>query len=357
MTVAPLNGRLTGQRRGSGALKGSLAAARDTSRVPERDLVLSSGLMVVALLVAWVLLQTLVLGGLSYSRAQDRLYDELRTDLAAGTAPTGGVIAPGRPVALFSLPSLDIDQVVVEGTSAGLLLDGPGHRRDTVLPGQAGVSLVYGRSRTFGRPFHVMMHEAVGTRLDVVTGQGRSTYRIEGVRRAGDDVPAPPAQGQGRLTLITAAGDGRLGGLRPDELVYVDASLQSKPFPAGGQRVNTLGQSELAMANDTSVLPLLALTLGGLRGHAAAASTAAPGPRLDGVRTGVPGPRVVRRGPLRAPHPEPRLSRAPTIHRVAPNGRLLFTADRPDPLHRRLACSSGRRPTAHPPSRQGTPRA
>ena len=109
-----------------------------------------------------------------------------------------------------------------------------------------------------------MMHEAVGTRLDVVTGQGRSTYRIEGVRRAGDDVPAPPAQGQGQLTLITAAGDGRLGGLRPDELVYVDASLQSKPFPAGGQRVNTLGQSELAMANDTSVLPLLALTLGGL---------------------------------------------------------------------------------------------
>lgn len=264
MTVAPVDARVTGRRRGSGIVRGSIAAARDQSRVPERELVLSSGLMVVALLIAWVLLQTLVLGGLSYGRAQDRLYEELRADLAAGTAPTGGVIAPGRPVALFSLPAFDVDQVVVEGTSAGLLLDGPGHRRDTVLPGQAGVSVVYGRSRTFGRPFHVMMDEAVGTRLDVVTGQGRSVYRIEGVRRAGEEVPAPPAAGQGRLTLITAAGDGRLGGLRPDEVVYVDASLQSKAFPAGGARVNTISQSEQKMAVDTSVLPLLALTLGGL---------------------------------------------------------------------------------------------
>ncbi len=264
MTAVPWSG--PGRRRGAGTLKVALAAARDESRVPERELVLSSGLMVVALLVAWVLLQALVLGGLSYDRAQDRLYAELRADLAEGTAPTGGVIAPGRPVALFSLPAFDVEQVVVEGTSAGLLLDGPGHRRDTVLPGQAGVSVVYGRSSTFGRPFRMMIGDAVGSRLDVVTGQGRATYRIEGVRRAGDSVPAPPAEGQGRLTLITATGQGRLGSLRPDEVVYVDASLQSKAFPAGGARVNTIGTSEQKMARDTSVLPLLALTLGGLLG-------------------------------------------------------------------------------------------
>ena len=264
MTAVPLNGATPGRRRGAGAWKGAVAAARDSARVPERDLVLSSGLMVVAMIVAWVLLQTLVLGGLTYERAQDRLYDELRADLAEGTAPTGGVIAPGRPVALLSLPGLDVEQVVVEGTSAGLLLDGPGHRRDTVLPGQAGVSVLYGRSSTFGRPFAVMQDEAIGRRLDVVTGQGRSFYRIEGVRRAGDSVPAPPARGQGRLTLITAAGDGRFSRLRPDEVVYIDASLQSKAFPAGGARVNTISTSEQKMSNDPSVMPLLALTLGGL---------------------------------------------------------------------------------------------
>ena len=33
----------------------------------------------------------------------------------------------------------------MEGTSSGTLMSGPGHRRDTPFPGQAGVSVIVGR--------------------------------------------------------------------------------------------------------------------------------------------------------------------------------------------------------------------
>jgi sortase A len=42
---------------------------------------------------------------------------------------------------------------VVEGTASSDLLDGPGHLRSTVLPGQVGTSVVMGRAKTYGAPF------------------------------------------------------------------------------------------------------------------------------------------------------------------------------------------------------------
>ncbi len=265
MTAIPVIGRIGRRTRPRGpSARAVLTAAGDSARLPERAVVLSSGLLVVSLLTAWVLAQLYLLGGLEYARHQDRLYADFRAELAEGVAPTGGVIAPGSPVALLRLPGLDVEQVVVEGTSAGHLVGAPGHRRDTVLPGQAGVSVLYGRSQTFGAPFAVMLDEAIGRPLQVVTAQGTSTYRVERVRRADDSVPAPPADGQGRLTLITSEGNGRLGALSPGHVVYVDASLQSEAFEGGGGRVNTISTSERTMASDTSVLPLLALALGAL---------------------------------------------------------------------------------------------
>lgn len=239
-------------------------AAADGARLPEQVVVASTGLVVVSLLAAWVLLQIFVLGSLEQDRAQDRLYAQIRADLAEGTAPTGGVIAPGRPVSVMAIPDLGIKQVIVEGTASGHLMKAPGHRRDTVLPGQAGVSVVYGKSKTFGGSFGSLAEEGRGTSLTVVTGQGRATYRIQQVRRAGDPVPAPPAAGAGRMTLVTSSGSGALSALRPSETIFIDASLETTPFPAGGARVNTISDLERPMAGDTSVLPILALAIGGL---------------------------------------------------------------------------------------------
>jgi sortase A len=223
--------------------------------------IVSTSLTVLAIVVAWFLAQLMLLGGIEQGRAQDRLYDEFRTQLAAGTAPTGGIIAPGAPVAVMSIPSLGWEQVVTEGTSAGSLLDGPGHRRDTVLPGQVGVSLVYGRSSTYGHPFASLLTEASGTKMTVVTGQGTSTYTLGPVRRAGDPMPPAPSGTASRITMVTSDGS---SALTPGDVVYVDATSTGNTFAAPPGRLNAIAPSETAMAADRSVMPALALSLGAL---------------------------------------------------------------------------------------------
>lgn len=247
-----------------GRLREIVAEAGRGSARSEKEVVISSGLLVISLILFWLVAQILLLGGLEQERAQDRLYGEFRAQLATGEAPTGGIIAPGRPVAMIEIPNLGLSEVVVEGTSPGHLMSGPGHRRDTVLPGQAGVSVLFGKSRSFGAPFKDVVNEGIGQTMLVTTAQGRSTYRIEQIRRAGDDLPAPPASGGGRITMITSLGSGTFGALDRGEVVYVDASLSSKAYQGGGVRINAIAASEQKMASDTSVLPMLALTLGAL---------------------------------------------------------------------------------------------
>jgi sortase A len=229
----------------------------------EKVSIVSTSLTVLAIVLIWFLAQVLLLGGLEQGRAQDRLYDEFRAQLAGPhPPPTGGIIRPGAPVALLSIPSIEYEQVVSEGTSSGLLLSGPGHRRDTVLPGQAGVSLLYGRSSTFGKPFAAMLGKAAGKDMTVVTAQGKSVYTIGKVRRAGDPMPPAPTATGSRITMVTSDGSGRLGALTPGEVVYIDATIVTKAYVAPAGRLNAVGSTETAMASDTSVMPILALTLG-----------------------------------------------------------------------------------------------
>lgn len=240
--------------------------------LPSEITVLTEALTAVAVVCAWVLLQLLVLGGVSFDRAQQVMYDEFRTDLAAATAPVGGVIEPGAPVALMDVPGLDLSAVVVEGTASAHTLTGPGHRRDTALPGQSGTAVVYGRASTFGAPFGALDSLRPGDRISTVTGQGRATYEVTTVRRTGDPLPQPLAAGKGRLTLVSAQGQGRLAALSPGEAVYVDADLVSAPFESGPARLSAVTTAEQPMGRDPAVLPLLTLALAGLGAVVAAAA-------------------------------------------------------------------------------------
>ena len=190
--------------------------------------------------------------------AAAELYADLREQLALGTVPLGGQVAPGSPVALIDIPAAGVDDlVVVEGTTTGQLAKGPGHRRDTPLPGQPGVSVLLGRAVTAGGVFHAVPTLAGGDVVTVTTGQGAFTYRVERVRRAGDPLPQPLAAGGARLTLVTTETAGWRSGWAPEGVVYVDATLvgQTQPGPAHAAAV---GVAEEAMAEDqTAVLPTI----------------------------------------------------------------------------------------------------
>lgn len=231
--------------------------------------VLSTAFAMIALVSLWTVCQLLFLGNLSQARAQDLLYDELRGQLASLKAPLGPVVPVGDPVALLTVPRLGLEQVVVEGSGSGDLLVGPGHRRDTPLPGQAGTSVVYGRASTYGAPFARLAEVRAGDTVRTVTAQGERTFTVTGVRRAGDPLPATPEAGAARLTLVSAEGSGRLAALSPAEAVYVDAEVVSDDdeeaaFPTPAGRPSAVPESERAMATDPGALPLLGLCLAGL---------------------------------------------------------------------------------------------
>lgn len=196
------------------------------------------------------------------ARHQQIAYADYRTELAIGTAPVaqydteGRLLEFGTPVAVLKIPKLGIQQVVGEGTTSRVLADGPGHRRDTVLPGQPGSTVIMGRRLSYGGPFADISELSFGDRIVATTGQGRSVYRVTGIRRAGDPLPEPLEPTQGRLTLVT--GDGPWWA--PDAVVRVDALLESDPQPAPVRVLTSalLTPAEQVMAVDgNAVVPVL----------------------------------------------------------------------------------------------------
>lgn len=225
--------------------------------------VVSTTSIMLCLVAGWMAAQMLYLGGLAQDRSQDALYQQFRGELAAATAPIGPVTEIGAPVATLSIPHLGVEQVVVEGTASGDLLTGPGHLRNTVLPGQLGTSAVFGRARTYGAPFARLGELVEGDLISVTTAQGAARFRVIGVRRAGDPLPQPRPEGAARLVLVSGeATGGRLPSLSPGGVVYVDAQAdEAFDTPAGLPR--EVPDPEQAMGTESAaVMPLLTLCLG-----------------------------------------------------------------------------------------------
>ncbi|MEU6013665.1 class E sortase [Streptomyces sp. NPDC047515] len=195
-----------------------------------------------------------VVGHLQHARDQQTAYDELRRQLALGTAPVGQrtfddkPVPMGAPVALLRIPALGLREVVGEGTTSGVLMSGPGHRRDTPLPGQAGTSVIMGRQWGYGSPFNALSQLPAGARIEATTGQGRAVYQVRGVRRPGDRLPAPAGAG-GRLTLVTASGSP----YTPSGVLYVDAELATpvQPSPPRHVRLGWIGPAEEALGGES----------------------------------------------------------------------------------------------------------
>jgi hypothetical protein len=94
------------------------------------------------------------------------------------------------------------------------------------MPGQAGVSVIFGRRSAYGGPFSRLPALDPGDTFTVTMGEGVARYRILDLRYAGSPAPPPAAAGHGRLVLITTAG----APFAPSGVLRVDADLISRPF-------------------------------------------------------------------------------------------------------------------------------
>ncbi len=219
----------------------------------------------IGVIAAGFLLNLLILSHLQYAVSQQQLRATYTDQLAAGTAPVSEgnfedvLLQDGEPVARIEIPAIGVDAIVVEGTSSGTLTAGPGHRRDTGLPGQAGASVLMGRAAAYGGPFSRIQELAPGETISVVTGQGEHIYEVIGVRYAGDPSPAPLTAGEGRLVLETARGFPYM----PNGVVRVDAQLVSTTQPAGLRETTrrTLAPEDKELAGDTTSVWALVFAL------------------------------------------------------------------------------------------------
>ena len=270
--------------------QGKPIAAPDASPAPARPPVGNAHgfatwvLAAVGVLALWSFFFAVVLSGFQEKRAQAEDYACFRESLSRQVAPVGAArkkcdfdasaaltsssdsppppapISPGTPVALLESPSLGLkDVVVTEGTASGDLKRGPGHRRDTVLPGELGTSVIYGRSTLFGAPFKKLHSARAGDVITVTDGVGKSTYVVDRVRRVGD--PAPVDDGAARLTLVTATGGTLANGYTPSGPLYVDATLKGTGLVAPAGRPASVPASEDVLRGDTSNLFQLVLWL------------------------------------------------------------------------------------------------
>lgn len=217
--------------------------------------------------VAVTLLAVALLGFVGYlygasgaqeARAQATLYAKLQQELAQGIAPAGPKaptgpngalrpVSPGDPVAVLSIPSIGLRHVVVvEGTSPGVLTLGPGHLRDTPLPGQLGVSVIFGRRATFGAPFGRLPQLKPGAQITALTSQGVATYQVVGV--SSSRKPVPFLNFQSQLLLVTA--DSRIA---PAHYVEVEARLLTVAQPTS-VHFPPVGPSEVALGRDFNTL-------------------------------------------------------------------------------------------------------
>ena len=149
--------------------------------------------------------------GIQTAQAQSRLEDEFRAKLESATTSAGTpttttpvvtdstvpgdttpptvatsvpVAAPTAPVpdgdaiAILRIPRLGLNWQVVEGVTVADLKDGPGHFRETVMPGQLGNSAIAGHRTTHGHPFLELDQLEPGDLIEITTLVGTYTYAV-----------------------------------------------------------------------------------------------------------------------------------------------------------------------------------
>jgi sortase A len=183
----------------------------------------------------------------SASRSQHALLQQIQAqpidtyDLATGEIPR-----EGSPLAVLEIPSINVDQVVVQGTSVTDLQKGPGHMPTSSLPGQRGNAVIAGRRATYGAPFGSIGSLRRGKTITVVDGLGTFHYRVTSVVYAESgrhDVVTQSADN--RLTLVTAG-----SGYWPSGRLAVIAALEGKPFPKLRATHFAAPASELGLAGN-----------------------------------------------------------------------------------------------------------
>jgi sortase A len=123
-----------------------------------------------------------VLGYTVYTNVyRDRVQSRLDREIASPElkqAYQQRKLGDGDPLTRIKIPSIGVDTVVVEGTSASALRAGAGHYPATPLPCENGNVGIAGHRTTYGKPFNQLDRLKAGDVVILETPIGTCTYEI-----------------------------------------------------------------------------------------------------------------------------------------------------------------------------------
>ncbi len=112
---------------------------------------------------------------------QDRIQSRLDRQLASPELKQAYLdrnVGIGDSLTRIVIPDIDVDVVVVEGTTASALRAGAGHYTHTPLPCEIGNVGIAGHRTTYGRPFHNLDLLGPGSQITLETPLGSCTYEV-----------------------------------------------------------------------------------------------------------------------------------------------------------------------------------
>lgn len=132
--------------------------------------------------------------------------------------------ARGAPIARLIIPSIGLDEIVVEGVGSSELNAGPGHLPGSALPGAAGNSVI---SAHRDRHFYGLDKVAIGDTITTQTGFDKAIWVVRSRKIVDASAPALRQTAQPALTLTTCW-PVRFTGPAPDRLL-LEAHLVVPP--------------------------------------------------------------------------------------------------------------------------------
>ncbi|MEA3076039.1 MAG: sortase [Actinomycetota bacterium] len=112
-----------------------------------------------------------------HDRTQSRLDREIASP-ELKQAYQARKLTDGDALTNIKIPSIGVDTVVVEGTSASALRAGAGHYPSTPLPCEAGNVGIAGHRTTYGKPFNQLDRLKMGDVIILKTPIGTCTYEV-----------------------------------------------------------------------------------------------------------------------------------------------------------------------------------
>lgn len=132
----------------------------------------------VVLFLAGVVMFAYPVGTDLYSQYQQGQLQEQFDDPEVQAAYAERRIKVGDGLTTLRIPKLDVEVLVVEGTTPAALRAGAGHYEFSPLPGEPGNVAIAGHRTTYGRPFNRLDEMTEGDVVTLETPFALHTYRV-----------------------------------------------------------------------------------------------------------------------------------------------------------------------------------